>query len=80
MFVAEEQGMIVGFLALGHGDTLEHLYAWIPKAAALEALLERAKESMPDGFSLWVFQQNLQARRFYERRGLSLIERTEGRQ
>lgn len=80
VFVAEEQGMIVGFLALGHLDTLEHLYVH-PDSQGRGiggALLERAKERMPEGFSLWVFQQNLQARRFYERRGLSLIERTEG--
>ena len=72
--------MIVGFLALGDEDILEHLYVH-PDSQGRGvggALLERAKERKPDGFSLWVFQQNLQARRFYERHGLSLMERTEG--
>jgi ribosomal protein S18 acetylase RimI-like enzyme len=80
VLVAEEDGTIVGFLAMAHGDILEHLYVH-PDSQGRgvgAALLERAKERMPGGFSLWVFQQNLQARRFYERHGLSLIERTEG--
>jgi ribosomal protein S18 acetylase RimI-like enzyme len=80
VLVAEEDGTIVGFLAMAHGDTLEHLYVH-PDSQCRGvggALLERAKERMPGGFSLWVFQQNVQARRFYERHGLSLIERTEG--
>ncbi len=42
------------------------------------ALLERAKDRRPDGFSLWTFQQNERARRFYERHGLRLIRLTDG--
>jgi ribosomal protein S18 acetylase RimI-like enzyme len=79
VLVAEENGTIVGFVAMD-GDSLEHLYVH-PDSQGRgvgSALLERAKERMPRGFSLWVFQQNAQARRFYERHGLSLIERTEG--
>jgi ribosomal protein S18 acetylase RimI-like enzyme len=80
VLVAEENGRVVGFVAMAHGDSLEHLYVH-PDSQGRGvggALLERAKERMPGGFSLWVFQQNLQARRFYERHGLSLIERTDG--
>jgi ribosomal protein S18 acetylase RimI-like enzyme len=80
VLVAEEEGTIVGFLALGHGDTLEHLYVH-PDSQGRgvgSALLERAKERLSGGFSLWVFQQNVQARRFYERHGLTLVERTDG--
>jgi ribosomal protein S18 acetylase RimI-like enzyme len=79
VLVAEEDGTIVGFVAMD-GDSLEHLYVH-PDSQGRGvggALLERAKERMPRGFSLWVFQQNAQARCFYERHGLSLIERTEG--
>jgi ribosomal protein S18 acetylase RimI-like enzyme len=79
VLVAEEDGTIVGFVAMD-GDSLEHLYVH-PDSQGRGvggALLEQAKERMPRGFSLWVFQQNAQARRFYERHGLSLIERTEG--
>jgi ribosomal protein S18 acetylase RimI-like enzyme len=80
VLVAEEEGTIIGFLAMAHGDTVEHLYVH-PDSQGHGfggVLLERAKEYMPGGFCLWVFQQNAQARRFYERHGLRLIERTEG--
>jgi hypothetical protein len=41
-------------------------------------LLQRAKQRMPGGFRVWVFQQNTPARRFYERRGLHVVELTDG--
>ncbi|HET7923886.1 MAG TPA: hypothetical protein VFL30_03255, partial [Rhodanobacteraceae bacterium] len=44
------------------------------------ALLATAKERRPHGFTLWVFQQNGRARRFYERHGLRCVELTDGRQ
>jgi hypothetical protein len=79
VLVAEEDGTIVGFLAMAHADTLEHLYDLPGSQGRVGgALLARAKERMPGGFCLWVFQQNAEARRSYERHGLSLIERTEG--
>ena len=34
------------------------------------ALFAHAQARRPEGFRLWVFQQNESARRFYERRGL----------
>ena len=33
---------------------------------------------MPDGFSLWTFQKNEGARRFYERHGFDAVELTDG--
>ena len=42
------------------------------------ALLHRAKERLPSGFRLWVFQENVPVRRFYERHGLRPIEETDG--
>jgi hypothetical protein len=42
------------------------------------ALLDVAKARRPRGFSLWVFQQNTPARRFYETRSLRLVELTDG--
>jgi hypothetical protein len=33
---------------------------------------------MPQGFSLWTFQANLGARRFYERHGCRQVRRTDG--
>ena len=40
--------------------------------------MDRAKERRPGGFQLWVFQQNANARRFYERRGFVLVRETDG--
>jgi ribosomal protein S18 acetylase RimI-like enzyme len=80
VLVAERHGGIVGFVAMTHGNFLEHMYV-LPDSQGRgvgSALLTRAKQRMPDGFRLWVFQQNTHARRFYERRGLRAIEFTEG--
>jgi GNAT superfamily N-acetyltransferase len=80
VWVAEENGRVVGFSALGD-DLLEHLYVH-PQAqnrGVGTALLTVAKERRPRGFRLWVFQKNAGARRFYERHGLTLARRTDGR-
>ncbi len=77
--VAEVDGRVVGFVALA-GSVLEHLYVE-PEAQSRGiggALLALAKELRPEGFELWVFQRNEQARAFYERRGL-LPRRAHGR-
>ena len=77
--VAEMDGEINGFLAL-HGDMVEHLYVRpdLLRRGIGSALLQRAKERLPSGFRLWVFQDNVPARRFYERHGLRLVEETDG--
>ncbi len=79
VWVAEARSVLVGFAALS--DTLlEHLYV-LPEHHSRgigSALLAKAKELRPNGFRLWVFQRNEQARRFYEARGLRLVERTDG--
>jgi ribosomal protein S18 acetylase RimI-like enzyme len=63
------------------GDMVEHLYVRpdLLRRGIGGALLQRAKERLPSGFRLWVFQQNVSARRFYERHGLRLVEETDGR-
>ena len=79
VWVAEEDGRIVGFTALSQ-DVLEHLYVH-PDAqgrGAGSALLATAKEQRPAGFSFWVFQENEQARRFYEARGCRVVKFTDG--
>jgi ribosomal protein S18 acetylase RimI-like enzyme len=79
VWVWEEDGSILGFAALQE-DELTHLYV-DPDAQARGiggALLDRAKERRPDGLELWVFQQNANARRFYERRGFVLVRETDG--
>jgi ribosomal protein S18 acetylase RimI-like enzyme len=79
VWVWEEDGSILGFAAL-EDDELTHLYVE-PDAHGRGiggALMERSKERRPDGFQLWVFQENANARRFYERRGFVLVRETDG--
>lgn len=80
VLLAEVGSRAVGFVAMAHGDFLEHLYVHPDhqRRGIGGSLLERAKQRMPDGFRLWVFQQNIAARRFYERHGLHVIELTDG--
>ena len=80
VLVAEEDGRIVGFVAMSSRGFVEHMYVEPSRLrrGIGTALLDRVKLSMPNGFRLWVFQQNEPARRFYERHGLVLIEETDG--
>jgi GNAT superfamily N-acetyltransferase len=41
-------------------------------------LLDVVEATHPEGFELWVFESNTGARRLYERRGLVVLERTDG--
>jgi GNAT superfamily N-acetyltransferase len=77
--VAELGGRVVGFAA-SSSDMLAHLYVdpACQRRGIGDALLARAKELRPEGFRLWVFQRSTDARRFYERRGLRLVELTDG--
>ena len=79
VWVWEEDGSILGFAALSD-DELSHLYVE-PDAHGRGiggALMNRAKERRPGGFHLWVFQQNANARRFYEAHGFILVRETDG--
>jgi GNAT superfamily N-acetyltransferase len=77
--VAEVDGRLAGFAALEEA-LLGHLYVHpeLQGRGIGDALLARVKERRPHGFRLWVFQRNAGARRFYERRGLRLVELTDG--
>jgi ribosomal protein S18 acetylase RimI-like enzyme len=80
VWVSERGGRIVAFAALTD-DELTHLYVE-PAQQGLgvgNALFDIARQQRPAGFRLWVFQQNLRARHFYERRGCRLLELTDGR-
>jgi ribosomal protein S18 acetylase RimI-like enzyme len=79
VLVAERDGAIAGFIAM-HADMVQHLYVRpdLLRQGIGSALLGRAKERMPAGFRLWVFQENAPARRFYEAHGLRLVEETDG--
>jgi ribosomal protein S18 acetylase RimI-like enzyme len=79
VWVAEQDGRIVGFAALSD-EVLEHIYVHpdLQGRGIGSALLDVAKDRRPGGFGLWVFQQNTGARRFYERHGLRLVRETDG--
>jgi GNAT superfamily N-acetyltransferase len=79
VLVAETDGEISGFIAM-HEDMVEHLYVRpdLLRRGVGSVLLEQAKQRLPSGFRLWVFQENLPARAFYERHGLHVIEETDG--
>ena len=79
VIVGEIGGRMAGFAALD-ADLLGHLYVHpdLQRRGVGDALLARVKEMRPAGFRLWVFQRNTGARRFYEQRGLRLLELTDG--
>ena len=68
----------VGYCVVA-GDWLEQLYimpeAWSKGVGT--ALLDQALAGN-DYIQLWVFQKNLRARKFYERRGFVMVELTHG--
>ena len=83
LWVAEEAGVPVGYLALsrtGPQEWLDDLYVAPGRTGQGigSALLELAKALRPQGFSLWVFVSNEAARRFYRRHGFVEVERTDG--
>ena len=77
-WVWDEAG-VRGFMVLTENE-LMYLYldvGWTRRGIGT-ALLDHAKFRRPDGFTLWTFQQNEGARRFYERHGLTAIEFGDG--
>ena len=69
---------IKGFVAFRE-DWIDHLYV-LPEAQRHglgSALLEQARSAFPR-LSLWTFQRNTQARRFYESQGFVLVRETDG--
>jgi len=85
VWLAEESGLPVGFLAIRRSraegwEVLEKLYV-DPEAQSRgigTVLLDQAKALRPDGLHLWVFQRNIGAIRFYERHGFRLVKLTDG--
>jgi putative acetyltransferase len=85
VWVAEEDGRLVGFLGieasrtLGGAPVLEKLYVEPAdqNRGIGSALLDKAKELRPEELYLWVFQKN-PARKLYERHGFRLVKLTDG--
>jgi GNAT superfamily N-acetyltransferase len=78
VWVAVRDEALIGFCAFRRG-WLDHLYV-LPAhhgRGAGTALLQRAKAENAE-LQLWVFQRNVQARRFYEANGFALVETTDG--
>ena len=79
VWVAEEDGRVAGFLALdGDLGTFFYVDPEAQGAGIGTALWEEAKRARPNGFSFWAFQRNEKARAFYERRGCTAVEFTDG--
>jgi GNAT superfamily N-acetyltransferase len=79
VWVAESDGDLLG-LAICTPTFLDGLYvrADLKGQGVGSLLLDVVEATHPDGYELWVFQSNDGARRFYERRGLVEVERTDG--
>ena len=78
VWCAERNNTLVGFCAFRDG-WLEHLYC-LPKYVGCGAgikLLDKAKQGQEE-LSLWVFQRNERAIRFYERNGFVKVRETDG--
>ena len=78
-WVAVRDGEITGYAALD-GDTLEHLYLRpdIRRQGIGTLLLNEVRRHSPDGVSLHVFQQNTDARAFYEHHGFTVLDTSDG--
>ena len=79
VWVADDAGEVIGFVGFGQ-NSIRHL--WVRQDAQNRgigtALLNVAKGRCPDGLRLSVFQQNVGARRLYERNGFVLTELRDG--
>ena len=80
LWLAEgHEGALLGYAVL-QGDWLHSLYVDPDRqgAGVGSVLLDLVASLRPEGFCLWVFESNAPARRFYARRGLVELERTDG--
>ncbi|MGW4791634.1 N-acetyltransferase family protein [Nonomuraea sp. NPDC004297] len=79
VWVAVREMEILGFAAL-EGDVLEHLYLRpdVRRQGIGTLLLDTVRRHSPEGVSLHVFQQNTNARAFYERHGFTVLDTSDG--
>jgi ribosomal protein S18 acetylase RimI-like enzyme len=79
VWVAGDDDGVLGFVILSADQLLQiHVDPGEQNKGIGSRLLAQAKKRRPVGFSLWVFQKNEGARRFYERHGLELVQLTDG--
>lgn len=73
VFVAKENRKITGFMEV-ENEWLHHLYiapSYQSKGYG-KLMLDKAKELSPNALKLWVFEDNKNAIKFYEREGFKL--------
>jgi GNAT superfamily N-acetyltransferase len=78
-WVADAGGTVVGVMVV-KGDELSQLYLepdWRGRGIG-DLFVGLAKERSPRGLTLWTFQVNKPAHRFYERHGFVAVEYTDG--
>ncbi|WP_367139003.1 MULTISPECIES: GNAT family N-acetyltransferase [Streptomyces] len=78
-WVAATENSVLGLMVLNSAE-LKQLYldpAWRGRGLG-DRFMSLAKQQQPDGLTLWTFQVNTPARRFYERHGFVAAERTDG--
>ncbi|MEU5031045.1 GNAT family N-acetyltransferase [Streptomyces milbemycinicus] len=78
-WVAVRDAEVIGYAALD-GDLLEHPYLRpdVRRQGIGTLLLDEVRRHSPDGVSLHVFQQNTDARAFYERHGFTVVDTNDG--
>jgi ribosomal protein S18 acetylase RimI-like enzyme len=80
LWVAEVDGVIVGFVAIQPPDWVDQIYVDGAYAGLGigTALIDVASRELGGAVQLWTFQSNVGARRFYERLGFEAVELTDG--
>lgn len=74
--IAFDNDNIVGFIDI-EKEWVHHLYVdpTFQNHGVGKILLNHAKSISPEGLSLWVFEENVGAIQFYERKGFRLLEK-----
>ena len=74
VWIAENDVGVLGFAVLSSDQLLQiHVEPAQQGRGIGTRLLDQAKERRPAGFTLWTFQKNVGARRFYERHGFASL-------
>jgi GNAT superfamily N-acetyltransferase len=77
--VAEAQGLVCGYIACEPARIVSFTVAEGWRGQGIGArLLDHAKAAHPAGLTLWTFEANAGARRFYARHGFADLRRTRG--